>query len=136
VCRFGVPLSMLTDNAKELDGDLMTEICRLLKIEKLGTTVYKPSTNAAVERFHRTLNGIIAKSIDSEKDSNVCLARAAAHRGPSLLTLSRATLSWHQHSERLWREVGPRLVLHPSLRRKYVNHPSGSSTWINSRTHC
>ena len=84
ICRFGVPLSLLTDNAKKLDGDLMAEICRLLRIEKLRTTMYKPSANAAVERFHRTLNGIIAKLIDSEKDWDLMLPFVmAAYRSSS-----------------------------------------------------
>jgi len=99
ICRFGVPLSMLTDNAKELDGDLMTEICRLLKIEKFRTTVYKPSTNAAVERFHRTLNSMLAKMIETEKDWDLMLPfvmaayRSSRHESteftPNFLMLGR-----------------------------------------------
>jgi len=41
VSRFGCPLSVLTDNAKVLEGELTTEVCRLLGIDKLRTTVYK-----------------------------------------------------------------------------------------------
>ena len=99
ICRFGVPLSILTDNAKELDGDLMTEICKLLKIEKFRTTVYKPSTNAAVERFHRTLNSMLAKMIDKERDWDLMLPyvmaayRSSRHEStnftPNFLMLGR-----------------------------------------------
>jgi len=32
-CRLGTPLALLTDNAGELDGNLMQEICRLLDID-------------------------------------------------------------------------------------------------------
>jgi hypothetical protein len=64
ICRFGTPLSILTDRAKELDGELMREICRLLDVDKLRTTAYKASTNAAVERFHRTLNSMIGRMIE------------------------------------------------------------------------
>jgi len=67
ICRFGTPLSLVTDRARELDGDLMREICRLLAIDKLRTTPYKASTNAAVERFHRTLNGMIGRMIDERQ---------------------------------------------------------------------
>ena len=64
ICRFGTPLSIVTDCAKDLDGDLMREICRLLDVDKLRSTAYKASTNAAAERFHRTLNIMIGRMID------------------------------------------------------------------------
>jgi len=60
--RFGVPLSILRDQGKEVDGRIMNEVCRLFGIKKLRTSPYKPSTNQ-VERFHRTLNSILAKSV-------------------------------------------------------------------------
>ena len=37
VCHFGTP-TVDCDRAKELDGELMREICRLLDVDKLGTT--------------------------------------------------------------------------------------------------
>ena len=43
--RFGTPLSVLSDQGKEVDGRIMNEICRLFGIEKLRTSPYKPSTN-------------------------------------------------------------------------------------------
>ena len=67
ICRFGTPLSIVTDRAKELDGELMREICRLLDVDKLRTTAYKASTNAAAERFHRTLNSMIGRMIDENQ---------------------------------------------------------------------
>jgi len=66
--RFGVPLSILSDQGKEVDGRIMHEVCRLFGIEKLRTTPYKPSTNQ-VERFHRTMNSVLAKTVsESQKD--------------------------------------------------------------------
>jgi len=60
--RFCVPLSILSDQGKEVDGRIMNEVCRLFGIEKLRTSPHKPSTNQ-MERFHRTLNSILAKSV-------------------------------------------------------------------------
>jgi len=65
-CRLGTPLTLLSDQGGEVDGTVMREICKLLGIEKLRTTGYKPSTNAQIERFHRTLNSMIGRVI-SEK---------------------------------------------------------------------
>ena len=38
--RFGTPLSILSDQGKEVDGRIMHEVCRLFGIEKLRTTPY------------------------------------------------------------------------------------------------
>ena len=74
ICRLGTPLSIVTDRARELDGELMREICRLLDVDKLRTTTYKASTNAAAERFHRTLNSMIGRMIEqSHKDWDLLL---------------------------------------------------------------
>jgi len=40
--RFGCPLSILSDQGKEVDGRIMAEVCKLFGIEKLRTTPYKP----------------------------------------------------------------------------------------------
>ena len=62
--RFGIPRQLLSDRGAEFEGSLMKELCRVLEIEKLKTTAYKPSTNGAIERFHRTLNSMLAKVVD------------------------------------------------------------------------
>jgi len=58
----------LSDQGKEVDGNLMAEICRILDIDKQHTSTYKPSTNAAVERLYRTLNSIMGKLVESHRD--------------------------------------------------------------------
>ena len=45
----------------------MAEVCRCLDIDKLHTTSYKASTNAAVERFHRTLNSMMGRVVDEHQ---------------------------------------------------------------------
>ena len=77
--RFGTPLSILSDQGKEVDGRIMNEVCKLFGITKLHTTPYKPSTNQ-VERFHRTMNSILAKTVSDHNrdwDSRLSFALAA-----------------------------------------------------------
>jgi len=82
-----------------VDGQIMNEVCRLFGIEKLRTSPYKPSTNQ-VERFHRTLKSILAKSVaEHQKDWDVRLPfamaayRASRHEStgypPNFLVLGR-----------------------------------------------
>jgi hypothetical protein len=78
----------------------MNVICRLLQVDKLRTTSYKASTNAAVERFHKTLNGMLGRVIaDDQRDWDVWLPyvvsayRSSRHEStqysPNFLTLGR-----------------------------------------------
>ena len=64
--RFGPPLSLLSDMGREVDGRIMREVCQLFGVEKLRTMAYKPSTNQ-VERFHRTMNSILAKTVSEHQ---------------------------------------------------------------------
>jgi len=79
----------------------MREVCCLFGVEKLRTTPYKPSTNQ-VERFHRTLNSILGKTVaEHQKDWDCRLVfamsayRATRHRAtgysPNFLVLGTET---------------------------------------------
>jgi len=60
---FGLPLQLLSDNGREFDNMMLRELCRLLGVDKIRTTVYKASTNGAIERLHRTMNAMLGKVI-------------------------------------------------------------------------
>ena len=78
-CRFGTPVSVLSDQGKEVDGNIMRSICRMLDIDKLRTSPYKPSTNQ-VERLHRTINSVLAKTVANHQrdwDTRLSFAMAA-----------------------------------------------------------
>jgi len=100
ICRFGAPIAGISDRGGEVDGQVMREVCRLLDIDKLRTTAYKPSTNGVVERFHATLNALIGRVIDdSQRDWDTLLPyvmaayRASRHEStgftPNALNLGR-----------------------------------------------
>jgi len=73
-CRFGAPVSVLGDCGKEVDGNIMRNICRMLEIDKLRTTTYKPSTNQ-VERLNRTINSVLGKTVaENQRDWDIRLS--------------------------------------------------------------
>ena len=85
---------------KNLTINLLSEICELFQVDKFQTTVYKPSTNGLVERWHRTLNAMLAKVVSSnQKDWDVhlpyvlCAYRSSRHEStgfsPNYLVLGR-----------------------------------------------
>ena len=58
---FGVPEALLSDRGANLLSHLMKEVCRLLGVKKLNTTAYHPQCDGMVERFNRTLKGMLRK---------------------------------------------------------------------------
>jgi len=65
----GTPKSLMSDLGREFQNSIMEDVCRLLEVEHLRTTAYKPSTNGTVERLNRTLNAMLGKVIaDHQQD--------------------------------------------------------------------
>ena len=57
----------------------MTDLCRFLEIDKILTTNYRPQTNACAERFHKSLNSIISKSVaENQRNWDTVLPMALA----------------------------------------------------------
>ena len=95
-------MEILSDQGAEFCSHLFTELCRVLGTNKIRTSAYRPSTNGATERFHRTLNSVIAKAIELDQHhwcENVPMAlaayRASRHEStgysPNMLMLGRET---------------------------------------------
>ena len=98
--RYGMPKRLLTDQGKQFESQLFKELCKRMEIEKIRTSPYKPSTNGYIERFHRTLNSMLAKVVaqnqrdwDEKLPSIMAAYRAAKHEStgytPNFLVLSR-----------------------------------------------
>jgi len=98
-CRFGTTVSVLSDRGKEVDGNIMRNVCRMIEINKLRTTSYKSSTNQ-VERLRRTINSVLGKTVaENQRDWDIRLSfDPAAYRAsrsestsytPNTLTLGR-----------------------------------------------
>ena len=83
--RFGMPNRCLSDQGAEFESALFAQLCQLMGIDKVRTTPYKPSTNGAVERFHRTLNSMLAKVVRSDQ-------RDWCDRLPGVMTAYRASV--------------------------------------------
>ena len=102
VAKFGTPLRIVSDQGSEFQSGLFTELCKRLQIDKVRTSPYQPSTNGCVERFHRTLNSMLAKVINqNQRDwdehlSAVMMAyRASVHEStgfsPNFIVFGRET---------------------------------------------
>jgi len=67
ICKFGAPLRILSDQGREFESALFKELCERMEIQKIRSSPYQPTTNGCVERFHRTLNSMLAKVISENQ---------------------------------------------------------------------
>jgi transposase InsO family protein len=65
--RYSPPRRIITDRGKEFLSEIMFEVLDLLGIDKLNTTAYHPQTDGLVERFNRTLIGMISMYTSSSQ---------------------------------------------------------------------
>ncbi len=57
--RVGIPAEILTDQGTPFMSRLMADLCRLLQVKQLRTTVYHPQMDGLVERFNQTLKQML-----------------------------------------------------------------------------
>ena len=65
----GVPDRILTDQGPNFESQRFRELCKSLGVEKIRTSPYEASTNGITERFHLTLNAMLAKCVrENQRD--------------------------------------------------------------------
>ena len=64
ILPLGAPHLALSDNGKEFDNEVWREVCRLLGITKQRTTPYHPACNGVIERWHRSMNALLGKTVE------------------------------------------------------------------------
>lgn len=85
IARFGIPLELHTDQGKNFESDLFKSVCKLLQINKTRTTAYHPSSNGLIERFNKTLGGMIKTFVNknvTDWDQYLSLLLAAYRTTP------------------------------------------------------
>ena len=68
VCRFGVPLELHSDQGRNFESQVFTEMCRILGIEKTRTTAYNPKSDGMVERYNRTIVNSVSLMIEPHRN--------------------------------------------------------------------
>ena len=76
VCRYGAPHSLHTDQGAQFKSNLFKSLCTMLDIHKTRTTPYHPQSDGLIERFNRTLERILATTINDHQDWDLYLQRA------------------------------------------------------------
>jgi len=63
VMKWGLPSEILSDLGPEFQADLSLEPFRLLGIDKIQSTAYRPQTQGTIERWHQVLHSLMAKVV-------------------------------------------------------------------------
>jgi len=63
--RLGIPEEILTDQGTPFMSHIMKDLCTLMNITQLRTSVYNPQTDGLVERFNQTLKQMLRKAIEA-----------------------------------------------------------------------
>ncbi len=58
--RFSPPEQLHSDQGRQFESELVAEVCKLLGIHKTRTTAYHPQSDGMIERFNRTMLGMLA----------------------------------------------------------------------------
>ncbi|KAL1255564.1 hypothetical protein QQF64_013625 [Cirrhinus molitorella] len=72
--RVGIPAETLTDQGTPFMSRLMADLCRLLRVKQIRTTVFHPQTDGLVERFNQTLKQMLkCVAAEDRKDWDLIL---------------------------------------------------------------
>ena len=67
VSRFGVPVSLHTDQRKYIESAIIKEICQLLGVKKTWTTPYHPQPHGLMEIFNRTVLDMVSMAVQQDE---------------------------------------------------------------------
>ena len=65
--HYGFPEKILSDQGRNFESQLISELCKLTQVKKLRTTPYRPEGNGPCERFGRTLISMMGTLPDDFK---------------------------------------------------------------------
>ncbi|PKI76925.1 hypothetical protein CRG98_002712 [Punica granatum] len=85
IARYGVPVTIITDNAKNLNNKIINELCEQFKVQHRNSTPYRPQMNGA------NIKKIIEKMTVTYKDWHEMLPFALLAYRTSIRTSTGAT---------------------------------------------
>jgi len=91
VLQYGIPSSIVTDQGTQFMGDIFKRLCKLLRINKLNISAYRPESNGALERTHKTTIEYLRCFCDPKTDWDKLLQFACFVYNTSPHTMTKFT---------------------------------------------
>nr|XP_027127753.1 uncharacterized protein LOC113743866 [Coffea arabica] len=91
ICHFGVPETLITDNAKNLNNDMVDGLCEQFKVRHRNSAIYRPQMNGAVEVANKNLKKIIRKMTEAHRNWHEKLPYALMAYRTTIRTSTGAT---------------------------------------------
>ena len=67
ICRYGIPKELHSDQGRNFESKLMSEVCTLLGVKKTRTCPLHPRGDGFIERFNRILVSMVASILDPDR---------------------------------------------------------------------
>lgn len=67
ILRYGIPRQILCDKGTEFTSSIMSEVCKLLNIEKIHSTAYHHETLGGIENTHKHLGAYLRIQCENNK---------------------------------------------------------------------
>jgi transposase InsO family protein len=65
IARYGTPLEIHSDQGKNFESSLFSEICKLVEVRKTRITSYRSCSNGIIEKFNGTLEKMIRSFVNT-----------------------------------------------------------------------
>lgn len=68
IVHYGFPESFISDQGRNFESELISELCAIAGVDKVHTTPYHPMTNGMCERFNATLCNMLGTLDENHKE--------------------------------------------------------------------
>ena len=67
ICRYGVPRIIQSDQGRNFESHIFTELCKILDIDKSRSSALHPQTNGMVERQNRVIQHVLSMFVSKNQ---------------------------------------------------------------------
>ena len=103
ICRFGVPLSIVTDHGSHFQNHMMTELTSMLRFRQDQSSSYYPQANGQVKAVNGVLKTMILRLVGNHKTTwhrklySALWAYQTSVKTATSFTPFQLHLAWRRH---------------------------------------